>query len=106
MSASQYPIARERLLEVYDVNEDGFVAEDAMSFEDYSSNPSLGVHLTVIGGSADIQHRFRDLLIASPTLQQKYDQLKRQFDGRSMKKYRNAKAVFVDQVLLDNPSKS
>jgi GrpB-like predicted nucleotidyltransferase (UPF0157 family) len=99
VSESDYSAAKERLSKMYDVNVGGFAAADAMSFEDYSSRPTLGIHLTVIGGSADIQWIFRDLLAASPVLRERYDQLKRQFEGRSMEEYRSAKAEFVSHVL-------
>jgi GrpB-like predicted nucleotidyltransferase (UPF0157 family) len=98
--APTYPAAKQRLSEVYDVNEGGFVAEDAVSFEDYSGTPSVGIHLTVIGGCADIQWRFRDLLVASESLRREYDDLKRQFEGQSMASYREAKEGFVTRVLV------
>ncbi len=96
---SKYLAAKERLSEIYNVNTGGFASDDAVSFEDYRSQPSLGIHLTVIGGSADIQWKFRDLLVASPVLREQYDRLKRQFEGGSMEKYRDAKARFVSRVL-------
>jgi GrpB-like predicted nucleotidyltransferase (UPF0157 family) len=99
VTADEYERAKQALSTLYAVNVGGFAANDAISFEDYSSQPSLGVHLTVIDGSADIQWRFRDLLIASPALRQEYDELKRRFDGGSMAEYREAKAAFVDRVL-------
>ena len=98
--ASSYAEAKRRLAQLYRINGGGFVAADAASFEDYSTTPSLGVHLTVIGGSADIQFQFRDRLLASAELREQYDLLKRQFEGRSMERYRDAKAAFVSRVLL------
>jgi GrpB-like predicted nucleotidyltransferase (UPF0157 family) len=97
--AAEYRAAKERLCELYDVNVGGFTAPDAISFEDYSGEPHVGVHLTVVGGSADIQWRFRDLLLASAALRREYDDLKRRFDGKSMARYRDAKADFVERVL-------
>lgn len=97
--ASDYRAAEERLRELYDVNVGGFSGNDAISFEDYSDQPHVGVHLTVVGGSADIQWRFRDLLLASEPLRQEYDDLKRRFEGKSMAKYRDSKADFVERVL-------
>jgi GrpB-like predicted nucleotidyltransferase (UPF0157 family) len=97
--ASTYPAAKQRLSEIHDVNVGGFVGEDAVSFEDYSGTPSVGIHLTAIGGSADIQWRFRDLLVASEPLRHEYDDLKRQFEGKSMARYREAKERFVTRVL-------
>jgi GrpB-like predicted nucleotidyltransferase (UPF0157 family) len=92
-------MAKQRLSEFYDVNPGGFVADDAVSFEDYKSTPPVGLHLTVIGGSADSQWRFRDLLVASESLRREYDDLKRQFEGKSMARYREAKERFVTRVL-------
>ncbi len=100
---TEYAAAKAKLSELYSVNAGGFVADDATSFEDYTTQPPLGIHLTVVGGSADIQWRFRDLLVASPTLRKQYDELKRRFEGGSMEKYRDAKADFVSRVLKGAP---
>jgi NAD+ diphosphatase len=99
VTASEYPVAKERLCQLFDINLGGFSGNDAISFEDYSGEPHVGVHLTVVDGSADVQWRFRDLLLASESLRQEYDDLKRRFDGKSMAKYRDAKADFVERVL-------
>jgi GrpB-like predicted nucleotidyltransferase (UPF0157 family) len=99
VAASEYPVAKECLCKLFDVNVGGFSGNDAISFEDYRSEPHVGIHLTVVDGSADVQWRFRDLLLASESLRQKYDDLKRRFDGKSMAKYRDAKADFVERVL-------
>src|SRR5262245_40514465 len=68
VTSDQYEAAKEALSKLYRLNVGGFASQDATSFEDYSTQPSLGVHLTVIDGSADIQWRFRDLLLASAAL--------------------------------------
>ena len=99
VSASAYSAAKDRLCELYDVNAGGFSGSDAISFEDYSGEPHVGIHLTVVGGSGDVQSRFRDLLLAPESLRQDYDDLKRQFEGKSMAKYREAKETFVTRVL-------
>lgn len=99
VTAPEYSAAKAQLSKVYSVNIGGFAADDATSFEDCSSRPTLGIHLTVIGGSVDTQWKFRDLLAASPALREQYDQLKRQFEGQSMEEYRSAKAEFVSRVL-------
>jgi GrpB-like predicted nucleotidyltransferase (UPF0157 family) len=71
--ASDYAAAKAQLSAMYAVNSGGFSSDDAISFEAHDTEPSVGVHLTIIGGAADIQWRFRDLLIASPELRAKYD---------------------------------
>jgi len=101
VTESEYPAAKAQLSKMYSVNLGGFAADDAISFEHSSSLPTLGIHLTVIGGSADIQWKFRDLLAASPALREQYDQLKRQFEGGLMEEYRSAKAEFVSRALHD-----
>lgn len=100
VSAEQFSSARSKLTGLFAVNEGGFSGSDAMSFEDYGREPHLGVHLTVTGGSGDLQARFRDLLLESESLRREYDELKRQFEGGSMEAYRTAKAGFVSRVLF------
>lgn len=100
VNVEQYSLAKERLCQVYSVNEGGFVTTDAISFADYSTEPSVGIHLTVIGGSCDIQYKFRDLLLKSASLRKQYDDFKFQFEGGSMEAYRNAKADFIERVLM------
>ncbi len=97
--STKYIMAKEKLSNIYVINTEGFASDDAISFEDYSNQPSLGIHLTVMDGSADIQWEFRDALVASSVLREQYDQLKRQFEGCSMNKYRDAKADFVSRIL-------
>jgi GrpB-like predicted nucleotidyltransferase (UPF0157 family) len=99
VTAAEYGEAKETLSRRFEVNEGGFSAPDAISFEDTSEEPSAGIHLTVVGGSADAQWRFRDLLIASESLRREYDELKRRFEGKSMAAYREAKDDFVRRVL-------
>ena len=99
----EYSAAKERLCQLYDVNVGGFATDDAISFQDYSSDPHVGIHLTVKGGSADIQHRFRDRLRLSESLRDDYDNLKRRFEGKSMSKYRDAKEKFVMHVFMEIP---
>lgn len=99
VAASQYETAKKCLQEIYSVNVGGFATDDAISFDDRTVEPHTGVHLTIAGGSADIQWRFRDLLIEFEPLRRDYDDLKRQFEGKSMAKYRDAKAEFICRVL-------
>jgi GrpB-like predicted nucleotidyltransferase (UPF0157 family) len=101
VAPAEFAAAKERLSQVYSVNTGGFVGDEAISFEDYSTQPPLGIHLTVAGGKWDLQWKFRDLLLESPVLCDEYDRLKRRFHGGSMEKYREAKTAFVSRVLLD-----
>jgi GrpB-like predicted nucleotidyltransferase (UPF0157 family) len=99
VAASDYADAKNRLCKLYAVNVGGFSGNDAISFDEPDGDPHVGIHLTVIGGSADVQWRFRDLLLGSESLRQEYDDLKRQFAGKSMAKYRDAKERFIERAL-------
>jgi GrpB-like predicted nucleotidyltransferase (UPF0157 family)/ribosomal protein S18 acetylase RimI-like enzyme len=78
-------------------NPGGFV-EQGKSFKDDTSDPPLGVHVTVIGGPSDIQHRQRDYLARRPHLRAEYDAVKRTFEGGDMSAYREAKDAFFTRV--------
>lgn len=99
VSAGTYAAAKQRLETLYRTNTGGFAAADGVSFEAEESGRSVGIHLTVVGGSVDIQHRFRDRLNGSAALRDEYDGIKRRFHGRSMERYRDEKALFVARVL-------
>jgi GrpB-like predicted nucleotidyltransferase (UPF0157 family) len=106
VTSEEYEAARRKLLGLYAVNAGGFCAADAVSFEDYGTRPPHGVHLTAIGGSGDIQWKFRDVLMASPELRREYDRLKERHDGGRMDVYRGAKEIFVDKVARSPQYKS
>lgn len=73
--------------------------ESFSSFEDDETSPHLGVQLTVVGGEDDYFHLFVDALRQDPELVAQYNALKRDFDGRPMDIYREAKGTFVTAVL-------
>ena len=99
VTAELFETVRSRLRALYPVNEGGFRGADAISFECRDGDVPVGIHLTVIDGSSDLQHRFRDRMLASTSLQQEYDELKRRFEGGSMRAYRDAKEEFVLRVM-------
>jgi GrpB-like predicted nucleotidyltransferase (UPF0157 family) len=49
----------------YEVNPGGF-NDQGKSFKDDGTDPPLGIHVTIIDGPSDVQHRQRDLLRARP----------------------------------------
>lgn len=76
------------------VNDGGFTAPDGCSFEDKSTTPELGVHVTVTGSAADFQWVYGAMMIEDPSWVADYDALKVRFDGRSMDEYRDEKDRF------------
>ncbi len=82
----------------YKILPGGFSESDAVSFKDDSTNPPLGVHLTVIGGSSDIQWKFREVLLARKDLRTAYDDIKSKFQGKDMEDYRIDKNKFFERL--------
>lgn len=102
ISADAFEAAKAALQDHYQLLPGGFSESGAVSFKDDSTNPPLGVHLTVIGGGSDIQWKFREVLLARRDLRAAYDDLKRQLQGKSMDDYRIAKDKFF-QMLRETP---
>lgn len=68
------------------------------SFVAVSGGVDVGVQLTSIDGPFDTFWRFREALLARADLRERYDALKRSFDGRPMEEYRRAKEAFLEEV--------
>jgi GrpB-like predicted nucleotidyltransferase (UPF0157 family) len=100
MRAEDFDDACRALASIYADNPGGFT-DRGRSFKDDSSDPPLGVHVTIIGGPSDIQSKQRDLLRRRPALRAAYDELKRGFDGGDMDAYREAKDVFFTRLAAD-----
>lgn len=92
-----YDQACRLLASMYEHNPGGFT-EEGRSFKDDSADPALGVHVTIIGGPSDIQHRQRDFLRAHSDMRAEYDALKRSFEGGAMDEYREAKDAFFARL--------
>jgi GrpB-like predicted nucleotidyltransferase (UPF0157 family) len=57
------------------------------------------IQLTIKGGDYDTFHAFADILRDQPTVLAAYNQLKREWQGRPMNLYREAKAAFIERIL-------
>lgn len=55
----------------------------------------IDIIVTVINSKYDDFYRVRDALIANPNLLKEYNELKRQYEGKSYGEYRNAKIAFL-----------
>ena len=89
--------ACDTLGKLYEPNPGGFT-DAGRSFKDDSTDPPLGLHVTIIDGPSDIQHRQRDLLRARPDLRREYDAVKRRFHGGEMAAYREEKDGFFTRI--------
>lgn len=69
------------------------------AFKQDDVRPPVGIQLVVRGAPLDVFVRFRDRLRADPALVDRYNDLKRAYDGTAMCDYRAAKSAFIEQVL-------
>ncbi len=91
--------AVERLGTLYHANEGSSRTETFAAFQDDTTDPPLGVQLSVIGSPEDFFWKARDVLRANPDLRQAYDTLKQQYEGKPMAVHRAAKARFIEVLM-------
>jgi GrpB-like predicted nucleotidyltransferase (UPF0157 family) len=65
----------------------------------------VAVQLTVAGGPHDDFLSFLDALRRDPALRERYNALKREFDGALMEQYRQAKGAFVQQATVQEATR-
>lgn len=69
------------------------------AFEDSATTPHLGIQLVAVGSECDDFHLFTEALRADPRLVEEYNRLKREWHGRPMDDYRQAKGALISHVL-------
>ncbi len=98
VDAAGFEAARAVLAARYAPNPGGVPPPHGASFEDPSTSPPVGLHLTVRGSEADFQWIFTEMLREDAALRAAYDDLKRRWDGRSMAAYREEKDPFFARL--------
>jgi GrpB-like predicted nucleotidyltransferase (UPF0157 family) len=84
------------LAEHFARNVGSYQTESLCSFVDDSKAVPVGVQLVVRGGSEDFFVQWRNLLRRSPEVLSAYNELKRQWHGRSHDSNRKAKSLFIE----------
>ncbi|MCT8137315.1 GrpB family protein [Anaerobacillus sp. CMMVII] len=84
---------------IYESNEGSIKTDFFRSFKDDHAVPPLGVQLTVIGSEFDDFWKFREVLLMNLQYRHEYDQLKKQFEGKEMEDYREAKHAFFQRLM-------
>ena len=102
VSAEQFSKAVELLSNLYERNDESIKTDTFRAFKDDTSNPPLGVQLTVIDSEFDFFWKFRDVLLANNNYRDAYDKLKKEYEDKSMDAYREAKDIFF-QRLMETP---
>ncbi|MED4990075.1 GrpB family protein [Parageobacillus toebii] len=97
--AEIFTVAVEKLSALYAINEGSVQTDYFRAFQDDTTDPPLGVQLTVIGSELDIFWKFREVLLANDTYRAEYDELKKAYEGKSMEAYREAKQRFFARLM-------
>ena len=100
--AEQFPKAVELLSSIYEDNEESIKTDTFRAFKDDTTNPPLGVQLTIIDADFDFFWKLREVLLANINYRDEYDNIKMEYEGKSMDIYREAKHKFF-QGLMETP---
>ena len=84
---------------LYESNEGSIKKDEFRAYQKDSSDPPLGVQLTVIGSEFDFFWKFRDVLLLNDQYRMEYDELKRKYEGKEMDEYRKAKSEFFNKMM-------
>jgi GrpB-like predicted nucleotidyltransferase (UPF0157 family) len=107
VAASDFAAADRVLGSRYARNAGSIRTEIFSAFESPDSVPPLGIQLTAKGGEYDVFHVFVARLLEDPKLVERYNALKRRFEGQPMEAYRTAKSAFIREILAaDNEESS
>ena len=102
VSLDKFDEADQRLAKIFERNDGSLRSRDFAAFQESKSEPELGVQLVAIGAEIDHFHIWRQLLESDTELRHKYNELKRNFEGKPMSLYREAKAKFIEASLRAN----
>jgi GrpB-like predicted nucleotidyltransferase (UPF0157 family) len=94
-----FKLAVEALSKLYALNAGSEQTEYFRAFKDDDTDPPLGIQLTVINSELDLFWKLRDVLNMNEAYRNKYNQLKMNFDGKSMDDYREAKNLSFEWLM-------
>ncbi|MEC0232298.1 GrpB family protein [Paenibacillus alba] len=95
----EFLLAVHALSKLYSLNDGSISTDSFRAFTDNLTDPPLGVQLTVINSEFDFFWKFRDVLLKNDNYRVKYDELKKDFDGKEMDDYRKGKNTFFEWLL-------
>lgn len=98
--------ARQELSKIYKPNKGNPSTKTYLSLKNDNAKIPLGIQLTVIGSKEDTFSILRDILSKNRKLSQKYNALKKRYQGKPMREYRKAKGKFFEKILKTKRFKS
>jgi GrpB-like predicted nucleotidyltransferase (UPF0157 family) len=99
VDAENFPKAVDELSKLYELNEGSTKTSSFRAFKDDSADPPLGVQLTVKDSEFDFFWKIRDVLLLNDKYRNKYDDLKRKYEGKDMELYREEKNSFFEKLM-------
>ncbi|GGI11518.1 GrpB family protein [Gottfriedia solisilvae] len=99
VTSEQFSISVQTLSALYELNEGSVKTDSFRAFKDDSTDPPIGVQLTIINSEFDFFWKFRDVLLINDKYRKEYDDLKRNFEGKKMHEYREAKNEFFQRII-------
>ncbi|ALC89125.1 hypothetical protein AM500_04460 [Bacillus sp. FJAT-18017] len=99
VDAENFPKAVQELSRLYELNEGSTKTESFRAFKDDSVDPPLGIQLTVIDSEFDFFWKIRNVLLSNEKYRNKYDDLKRKYEGKDMELYREEKNSFFEKLM-------
>ncbi len=97
--AESFTVAVNTLSKIYGTNHRSQRSRTFAAFKDDALDPRLGIQLTVIDGEEDFFWKLRDFFLAHDDYRLEYDNLKKQFEGKDMDEYREAKGAYIEHLL-------
>jgi GrpB-like predicted nucleotidyltransferase (UPF0157 family) len=95
----EFQSAVHTLSKLYSLNDGSTKSESFRAFKDDTTDPPLGVQLTVINSEFDFFWKIRDVLLSNDNYRLKYDKLKKEYEGKDMNDYREAKSAFFEWLI-------
>ncbi|MBU9722737.1 MULTISPECIES: kanamycin nucleotidyltransferase C-terminal domain-containing protein [Bacillaceae] len=99
---SDFSQAKERLREMYDVNEGSSQTSYFCAFEDPDEILPLGVQLTVTSSDVDHFWLLTKFFRVHPDYLKEYNKLKEKHNGKNIDKYREEKGRFIEEIFASD----
>lgn len=98
--------AKREFSKLYKQNKGNPLTKTYASLKNDNAKVPLGVQLTVVGSEEDDFSVLRDILSEDKKYLKKYNDLKKQYQGKSMREYRKAKGKFFEKIKKTRKFKS
>ncbi len=93
-----FPTVVEKLKSIYQINQPENWTETYASFKDTIDGIDFGAQVTAVDSPEDYFLKHRDFLRTHPEVVEKFNQLKKKWEGKDMAEYRKEKSEFFEKL--------